>query len=570
MGRGNPILVNSQDWLFYLSDYDLRESGNNGSSWGNITWGDRPFSGLAMDSKDVLFLATRNGAHKTTNKGKNWTALSAAGDNRMYGIAVTGQGALLAGTGTGVFRSTDEGVTWDSVSDAPMMEVFTAGDGELVIATSRHHKRLYVSTDDGRSWSVAMELRETLGEKLPVGPGKFLAAGTPGGAYVLDVFQRTLVPSNTGMIRTHIYSLAVPSSQRILAGSNGRIEYLDVGQKRWTAVHIPTGNLVTGLAVSDADHIVAGTHGGGLLYSTDQGESWTPSSVQPSNLQVTCLGRDSSGLIYAGTEGGGVWVTSDRGITWQSAGLEEKEIWSLGFLRSGRMIAGGAAGTCWYSDDKGESWMSSSTDVTSDLQSISSFDDRKVYAATFSHGLLLSTDQGITWGRTAFPDTGIMSVIVESESVIHAGTREGYFLSEDGGETWRRVTEGMTTKAVNAMIMRGNTLYIGAENSGVYQREPAGSVDAKTDRMSGSSILRVLNQHGGSDLVILLDLNESTSLDVGLYDVKGERVATVVRGEEEAGHHSYHFSGSELAGGVYWCIARTSVGTVTQSVYIPE
>jgi len=75
----------------------------------------------------------------------------------------------------------------------------------------------------------------------------------------------------------------------------------------WTAVNsgLPANTNVNCLLVS-GDNIFAGTWGGGVFLSTNNGTSWTAVDFGLSDLNVQCLAM-SGGNIFAGTYGSGVW-----------------------------------------------------------------------------------------------------------------------------------------------------------------------------------------------------------------------------------------------------------------------
>jgi hypothetical protein len=68
-----------------------------------------------------------------------------------------------------------------------------------------------------------------------------------------------------------------------------------------------TNLFVRSLAINSSGHIFAGTGGGGVFRSTDNGGSWAPVNVGLTNLDVRSLASDSSRYIFAATIGGGIF-----------------------------------------------------------------------------------------------------------------------------------------------------------------------------------------------------------------------------------------------------------------------
>ncbi len=58
---------------------------------------------------------------------------------------------------------------------------------------------------------------------------------------------------------------------------------------------------------------------------------------------------------------------------------------------------------------------------------------------------------------------------------LYAGTDEGVFLSEDGGETWRGANEGLTDSNIRSLLAVAGRLYAGTLGGGVFLSEDGGT-----------------------------------------------------------------------------------------------
>jgi hypothetical protein len=96
------------------------------------------------------------------------------------------------------------------------------------------------------------------------------------------------------------------------------------------------------LAVSGTN-LFAGTYGGGVFHSTDNGTSWTAASAGLTNGDVRALAISETDL-FAGTYGGGVFHSTDNGTSWTvaSAGLANTNVQALGV--SGTHLFAGTSG----------------------------------------------------------------------------------------------------------------------------------------------------------------------------------------------------------------------------------
>jgi len=158
-------------------------------------------------------------------------------------------------------------------------------------------------------------------------------------------------------------------------------------------------------------HVLVGAAHGGVWESRNRGSSWSPRTDFASTLTVGALvfNPGNPSIVYCGTGEGNWWW-------WLGAGI----------LRS---------------TDGGTNW---STLCTAPFVGQGFYDlvvdpanPQHLLAGT-THGLYVSTDEGVTWTRRRTARTWSLSV--GSSSDILAACRDGLWLSTDGGTTWSAVT----------------------------------------------------------------------------------------------------------------------------------
>ncbi len=171
----------------------------------------------------------------------------------------------------------------------------------------------------------------------------------------------------------------------------------------------------------------------------------------PDTVKVnTIVTKDSS--VFVGTEGDGIFVSANNGENWKSIneGLQSKLIHAI--LITGKSLPAGQtrifAGTetgVSVSTDNGGNWRSinsglSGLGVWSLAVSVNTSGDTTIFAGTWS-GLYSTTDWGKNWEATGLSSTTmpVNSIIIDKNDICAATFSDGIFLSGDNGLTWKNI-----------------------------------------------------------------------------------------------------------------------------------
>ena len=199
-----------------------------------------------------------------------------------------------------------------------------------------------------------------------------------------------------------------------------------------------------GLRGRDATSIIAregvalaGTREG--VYRTEDGDrTWQEASqgLSPRLVRWMAFHPDVSDFEFAGTEPAGILVSRDGGGSWRACPevfeMRREYGWSLPYSPEAGCVRGFA------------------------------FHGRRGYAAVEDGGVLVSDDQGETWGLAQgsrgradhHPQAGMIHSDVHSIGVhpssaqeVFAPTGGGFYHSADGGETWECLYPGCYCRA---------------------------------------------------------------------------------------------------------------------------
>jgi hypothetical protein len=187
---------------------------------------------------------------------------------------------------------------------------------------------------------------------------------------------------------------------------------------------------------SSSNTIFAGTPGGGLWKSTNNGGSWTPLTdglpssgisgiaINPSNANIMyVLTGDGNGGnqwgYYVKETGCGVYKSTDGGTTWFTTGLS----WNQSDIRYGykliinpsnpNILLAATSNGIYRTTDAGVNW---TQEVTGEFQDIEfkANDPTRICATRWGNAnLYVSTDSGDTWSTKAYPGGAITRAEVE-------------------------------------------------------------------------------------------------------------------------------------------------------------
>jgi ligand-binding sensor domain-containing protein len=266
----------------------------------------------------------------------------------------------------------------------------------------------------------------------------------------------------------------------------------------WTSTG-PEINNILSLAVSPAGgsgmNLFAGTLGGGVWLSTDNGNSWNPVNFGLGNRYITALAVIDTNL-FAGTDSSGVYFSPSNGAYWipVSTGLTNTSIRSLTAI--GTNLYAGTDGGLFVSTDHGTSW--TPIGLAGEIVNAFAVIDTNLFAGTDTSGVFRSTDNGTNWKIISIPD---MDRCVRALAVINTdlfvGTHQGIYLTPANGAYWIPVNTGLTNKIVEALYVNGTDIFAGTY-SGVYRSTNNGANWTQVNSGLKTTVVNALAASGES------------------------------------------------------------------------
>ncbi|WP_339538761.1 WD40/YVTN/BNR-like repeat-containing protein [Pseudomonas sp. RA_15y_Pfl2_54] len=250
------------------------------------------------------------------------------------------------------------------------------------------------------------------------------------------------------------------------------------------------------VAVGDRGHI---------LYSDDQGKSWTQAKV-PSRQLLTAVYFVDDKHGWAVGHDAQILASEDGGLTWtkQFEDLKrESPLLDVWFKDVNSGIAVGAYGALLETTDGGKHWEDISDRLDNEdqfhLNAIAAVKDAGLFIVGESGSMFRSADEGQTWEKLEGPYEGSLFGVIgtaQPQTLLAYGLRGNLYRSTDFGSTWEQVELKAARGSLEfglsgATLLEDGSIVIVGNGGSVISSSDDGqtfSVFNRPDRISLSSV----------------------------------------------------------------------------------
>jgi len=578
---------------------------NNGISWKPTNSGLPPkanITSLAVSGSNLYVGTLENGIFRSTSNGESWTQIHTGEVNfpaTMYPQLTTinclaaSKANLFAGAGFGILRSTDNGVTWTAIES-----VTATGSNVHCIEISGNNifagdeSNVSLSINNGTSWTkldsgltdIVINCLTVKGSNIFAGTstdygggvfrsvnngkswtkiglngfnvncliikGANLFAGTDAGIFRSIDNGTSWIQSNSGLISTKVYSLAVCDTNLFACtGKSGVFRSTDYGIK-WANVDSGLRNQLVYCLTVSGKNIFASTDDG-IFRSINNGTDWNRILK---TWRATCL-LAVNNYLFIGTrrdlcysytivpkaEWNGPYDCAKQYYNYDFRCLEvsrkdQSQYFFAGTYYGGILRDRGDL-TEWNEFNSGLPY---SKTMGMEVMFIESR-GANIFAGIKEQGVFLSTNNGINWTQinSGLPmHTTVYSLVVIEENIYVGTDGHGVFLSNSNGTTWTEFNSGLPANiTVSSLKVIGTNLYAGTHGAGVWQiplcvKVTTISKDSGTvsdidgniyhtikigDQLWMAENLKVTHYRNGDPIPHVSDITEWMNLTTGAY-----------------------------------------------------
>lgn len=472
-------------------------SHNKGKSWENILNKVQVVS-IETYQNEIWVATTNKKIIYSNNAGSSWNTMSEFKNEKITSLFITPEKNLLIGSNSGkIYKSVDNGVSFNIVyqleKDSRVLR-FANDDENRIYAViegpwfSNKGGAIFSSTDEGNSWFKHNDKITKHASQILLVKDK-IYLGTMG---VISSKSRDEIKwshYNNGIIAQRVNDLLFTQQNDLLAGSYDGVFRLNKNKDSWAPLNTGLEEKgVLDMVIDKKGYIYLGTYTSSIYRSIDNGETWVRvGNGLPNKAWMWSLATNEHNDIFVATTGKGIFKSTDFGITWHAInnGLKKLNFYSIGISPDGILFAGLHEGGIFRSLDNGNNWEELHSENLKNITVLefAFSEDKKIFAGTANSGVFRSDDNGESWVQinNGLTTPSIRSLAISIDGTLYAGTNgsldyvhfdgESIFRSDNYGESWTLINNGLFHTRVKALIVDNinGYVYAGTFGGGVFK-----------------------------------------------------------------------------------------------------
>jgi len=380
----------------------------------------------------------------------------------------------------------------------------------------------------------------------------------PFGIEVLPPPSVTSQSSNTSSWLRSIYAINDQTCWSV--GNDGSIQRTVDGGMTWESQTSGTSNVLNSTFFSNEMTGWATGQYGTILNTTNGGEDWNEqTSGTSNNLQSIFFINGQTGWTVG--RSGTILKTMDGGTNWVPQNSESTSwLYSVCFVTANNGWAVGSNGTILNTADGGETWESQVSGTTNYLSSAHFYDSDTGWVVGSSGTILKTSDGGNNWTviNSGITEWLKSTFFRDAQTGWAVGTNGVLIMTLDGGESWS-TRKTWTNKTLNSMIFADDISgWVVGETGTVLNltmNNLATAIEEENLVFSlpkGFELFQNYPNPFNPITAIGYRLLAVSDVELGIYNMLGQKVAVLVSERQSAGSYQVHWDASGFASGIYW------------------
>jgi photosystem II stability/assembly factor-like uncharacterized protein len=603
---------------YAIEDYSatgnkLYKTTNGGNTWQAIPTGfNESINTICFVNSNLGYIGgggwtSSASIYKTTNGGTSWVKQTINTTYSILSICARDTVAWAVGGDGVILRTINHGAAWITIAAGSLslppfysVDFFTYKTGGtdhsvgMAVGYTGMAKR---STDFGTSWTTIMS--------------DWVEYKT---LYDIQMIDST-------------YGYAVGAKGKMMKTTDGGLTWVHQNSgMRGELWSVSFGDSLHGAAVGDSA-INSSGYADGKIYSTsDGGNSWRETSFPYSTIKGVHFVNANFGCAVGYNGINAISArTTDGGNSWALNSINgfRGKLWSVDFQNTLNGVAVGDSGVVMRTGDGGVTWSRINSGTTNALwhtiyspnlfPSVHPDTVKAGYYAAGAGGKLLMSEDGGTWTNVPFPGTGAMyGISVVLNKAVYIAASDGIYKSSspnvynkltspgfspnavwaltenqactvanyggiavtaNGGGSWAPIK--ITTNSLHSIFMlNSKTAWIVGETGTVLKTNSFTITGIEPQKTDGSipvdfnlsqNYPNPFNPYTRIDYQVTCD----SKIIIELYNIKGQKVASLVNQDQKAGHYSFGVNSATLknvSSGVYF-YRMTAISKTTGKNY---
>jgi photosystem II stability/assembly factor-like uncharacterized protein len=466
-------------------------------------------------------------------------------------------------------KSSDGGKTWKlwEPSEMIMENMWAIDFTSRTKGVAVGHKGWVFTTTDGNTWTPRPRAFGNSSDAVAIAGDKIWATGSNGTIHYSEDFGATwsLLPQVMGQ---NLYKIAIADNNRAIAiGYASSMMKTEDGGLTWRSGFIVANNRTElqlwGIDFATSDIGWVAGYGGFITKTMDGGNTWTLQEQSVTSEWLWHIWVFNENMLWIVGAKGTIIKSENGGTNWsaQGIGVATSDLKGIDGLDQNRLAVVGDKSTFLYTADGGQTWQKASHDLTTDkgIRGLHLIDESHAWAVGASGVLLFSSDAGKTWKNQKSPATLALDGIhfKDAQTGWLVGDKGTIFETVDGGSNWTRIDTTLTKQYLKSIDVTpdGKVFAAGYIGNIVRFGPPAPSAIHVEDNAPIPEQYHLSQNYPNpfnSATRINYSVPKTCHVSVAIYNLIGQKVATLVDEQKSAGAHQIAWDAKNFPDGIYF------------------